>query len=70
MALTLKALRVNKGLTQDQAAEYLDVTPDTLSNWENGRSFPNVPSINKITKLYDVSYDDIIFLPDTSTKLK
>lgn len=70
MALTLKALRVNKGLTQDQAAEYLDVTPDTLSNWENGRSFPNVPNINKITKLYEVSYDDIIFLPDTSIKLK
>lgn len=63
MALTLKALRVNQGLTQIQAADLLGVTKETLSRWERAASFPNVPQINKIEELYKVSYNDIIFLP-------
>lgn len=66
MGFTLKALRVNKCMSQQQVAAVLDVTPDTISNWENAKSFPNVPQIDALLKLYEVSYDDIIFLPDTS----
>lgn len=66
MGFTLKALRVNKCMSQQQVAAILDVTPDTISNWENAKSFPNVPQIDALLKLYEVSYDDIIFLPPTS----
>lgn len=66
MGFTLKALRVNKCMSQQQVAAVLDVTPDTISNWENAKSFPNVPQIDALLKLYEVSYDDIIFLPPTS----
>ena len=62
MAITLKALRVNAGLDQKSAAGRLGVTPETLSNWENARSFPNVKQINAIEKLYGVSYSEINFL--------
>lgn len=62
MALTLKALRVNAGLDQKTAAANLGVTPETLSNWENAKSFPNVKQINAIEKLYGVGYSDINFL--------
>ena len=62
MALTLKAARVNKSLTQDEAAKLLQISPDTLSNYERGRSFPDVPIIKRMEELYELKYDDIIFL--------
>ena len=60
MQLTLKAARVNKGYTQKQAAELLGITRDTLSNYERGKSYPDVPIIKKIEKLYQVKYEAII----------
>lgn len=64
MALTLKALRINAGLDQKSAAKSIGVTPETLSSWENAKSFPNVKQINAIEKLYGVGYADINFLLD------
>lgn len=63
MAITLKAARVNRGLTQKQAAKMLGIGEKTLFNYEAGTSFPDVPMINKILKLYEAKYDDINFLP-------
>lgn len=64
MAITLKALRVNAGLDQRTAAAQLGVTPETLGNWENAKSFPNVKQIILIERLYDTSYAEINFLLD------
>lgn len=61
--MTLKALRVNAGYTQVEAAKALTITPETLSNWERGKSFPTVPQIKEIEKLYSTKYADIQFLP-------
>lgn len=63
MALTLKAARINAGLDQREAAKRIGVTPETLGNWENGKTFPNVPQITKIEEVYDVTYAEIKFLP-------
>lgn len=63
MAITLKALRVNAGLDQRTAAQLIGVTPETLSNWERGKSFPNVPQITSIEKVYNTTYSNINFLP-------
>lgn len=63
MALTLKALRVNAGLDQKSAAATLGITPETLSNWERGITFPNVPQITALEKLYGTTYAEINFLP-------
>lgn len=60
---TLKALRINAGLDQKQAAKALGVTPETLGSWENGKTFPTVPQITKIEDLYHTTYADINFLP-------
>lgn len=61
--MTLKALRVNAGYTQVEAAKALSITPETLSNWERGKSFPTAPQIKEIEKLYSTKYADIQFLP-------
>ena len=63
MGLTLKAARVNSGLTQQDAAREIGISECTLSNYERGRSFPDVPTIKKIEEVYGVSYSELIFLP-------
>lgn len=62
MALTLKAARVNKGMTQEEAAKHLGINVGTLINYELGKTFPDVPMITRIENLYGVSYNDIDFL--------
>ena len=64
MAITLKALRINAGLDQKTAAAKIGVTPETLGNWENAKTFPDVKQITKIEDLYNVNYADINFLPN------
>lgn len=61
--ITLEAARVNKSLSQKQAAEQLGVDPSTLSKWERGISMPKANQIDAICNLYGVSYDMLIFLP-------
>jgi transcriptional regulator with XRE-family HTH domain len=65
MQITLKAARINKNLTQQEAAEAIGTTKDVISNWERGKSFPNVIMLEKIEQIYGVSYKDIIFLPQS-----
>lgn len=50
--ITIKAARVNAGLTQRQAAKLLGINPDTLSRYESGHSIPRVDMIDKMSKLY------------------
>lgn len=59
--MTLKAARINAGLTQNDAAKKLNVSNKTLSNWENYISTPNANKIDAICTLYNISYDNVIF---------
>ncbi|MFH6657257.1 helix-turn-helix transcriptional regulator [Streptococcus suis] len=61
---TLKMLRTRKDLTQKEAGKLVGVTGDTWANWENHKTFPDVQKIVEIEKAFDVSYDDIKFLPE------
>ena len=61
--LTLKAARVNVGLTQNQAAKSIGVNADTIRSWEKGKTFPGAHMIEKIEKTYCITYDHLIFLP-------
>lgn len=68
MKVTLKAARTNVGLTQQEAADKIGVTVDTMSNWERAKSFPNALQIRRIEEVYGVSYDNLIFYPATGSK--
>lgn len=59
--ITLKAARVNVGLTQKQAAKELQISEQTLSNYERGISYPDVPMVMAMENLYQVSYVDLDF---------
>lgn len=60
---TLKTARELKNLTQEEAAERLGISKDTLSLYERGKNFPDIPKLKKIEELYGIPYDQIIFLP-------
>lgn len=59
--LTLKAARVNTGLTQAAVAEKLKISVGTLKNWESGKTFPKQPQIEALCELYGVTYDNLFF---------
>ena len=66
--ITLKAARVNAGLTQKRAAERLGVSNKTLCGWENGVTTPNLQYVDAMCEMYGVSYDNLNFLPDNPLK--
>lgn len=60
--VTLKAARINKGLTQDEAAKSIGISVFTLANYEAGKSFPDIPVLKRIEDVYGVPYHQLIFL--------
>lgn len=63
MKLSLKTARELKGLTQQEAAKLMNISVDTLGNYERGKSYPDIPVLRRIEKVYGISYNQIIFLP-------
>lgn len=63
MKVTLKAARINKGLSQEDAAKLIGVSVDTLGNYERGITYPDIPILKNIEKTYDIEYSNLIFLP-------
>ena len=51
----LRAARINAGLTQQKVAERLEVTPQSVRNWEAGRSEPAVKAVDTLAALYGVA---------------
>ena len=56
----LKNARIEAGLTQEKAAEKIDVSRQTISNWENEKSYPDIISVIALTDLYSVSLDELL----------
>lgn len=58
---SLRAARVNARLSQKEAAKKLEISNKTLCSWENGKTYPDQPMIEKVCALYGVTYDMIDF---------
>lgn len=68
ISFSLRAIRMNLGLTLDEASELIGVSKYTLSNYENFRTIPNINRITKIASVYGVDIDQIRFLPNEKEK--
>ena len=55
----LKRFRTAKAMTQEQAAQALDVSAQTVSRWECGTTLPDVTMLPRIARLYCVTIDDL-----------
>ncbi len=56
----LKKLRLKKEHTQEQLAEAFGVSPQAVSRWENGATYPDITLLPTIASYFDVSIDEII----------
>ena len=56
----LKNARIEAGLTQEKAAEKIDVSRQSISNWENEKSYPDIISVIALSDLYSVSLDELL----------
>ncbi|MBR5417420.1 MAG: helix-turn-helix transcriptional regulator [Clostridiales bacterium] len=53
-------LRKEKGLTQKQLAEALNVTDKAVSKWERGLSFPDISMLEPISQILDISIMELL----------
>ena len=56
----LKTARTRIGLSQEAVAETIGVSRQTISNWENNRSYPDIASALKLSDLYGLSLDEML----------
>lgn len=56
----ITTLRKEKGLTQKQLADALNVTDKAVSKWERGLSFPDISMLEPISELLDISIMEIL----------
>ena len=63
----IKALRTSLGLNQVEFALQLNVTKQSVSNWENGNILPSIDMLIKICNTFSVSADYLLGLDDKRT---
>lgn len=53
----LKKYRLRKNLTQEELADFLHVTPQSVSKWERGESCPDITFLPALANIFDTSVD-------------
>lgn len=56
----LKYARKNKGLTQREVAQKLNVVESCYANWEQGRTEPNIEMLRKLCVIFDLTADELL----------
>ena len=56
----LKRIRLKRGLSQNEVADKLNISRQAVSKWERNISSPDIETLEKLRKLYDVSFDELI----------
>lgn len=56
----IKKYRSNMGISQEELAEKVYVSRQTVSNWETGKNYPDIHSLLLLSALFNVSLDQLI----------
>ncbi|HBG6317425.1 TPA: helix-turn-helix transcriptional regulator [Clostridioides difficile] len=56
----IKKYRLEANLSQDELAEKIFVSRQTISNWENDKSYPDVKSLLLVSEVFQISLDNLI----------
>ena len=62
----IKQLRLQQKMTQDELAERLFVTRQTVSNYETGKSRPDVDMLVKISEVFHTDLQQLIYGPEAA----
>ena len=57
LAENLRKYRLIKNLTQEDVAEYLGITPQSVSKWERGETFPDITFLPPLANIFETSVD-------------
>lgn len=60
ISMNLKRLRKEHQYTQENVAEKINVSRQSIAKWENGESTPDIDTLIKLSKLYNVTLDNLI----------
>ena len=60
LGLTISKLRKEKGMTQEELAEKVNVSAQAVSKWENDISMPDISVLPVLAEIFDVSTDELL----------
>ena len=60
MKARIRAMRNERGLTQQQLADALGVNKQTVCEWEHGRTFPRIDTLRKLAQYFGVTIDYLL----------
>ena len=56
----IKELRKEKGITQKELGEKLNITDKAISKWERGLSFPDITMLNLLPEFFEVDVSELL----------
>ncbi|MGO3360422.1 MAG: helix-turn-helix domain-containing protein [Leuconostoc mesenteroides] len=56
----LRDRRLLLGLSQNSVAEKLNISRQAISQWENGKSYPDIDNLSRLSVIYHISVDELI----------
>ena len=59
LAKQLKSARLNKKFTQQEVADKLNISRQSISKWENGSSTPDIATLKVLASFYEISIQDL-----------
>lgn len=60
IAMTILKIRKDKKMTQEEFSKLFNVTRQTVSNWENEKSYPDLQTLIKISDMFEISLDTLM----------
>ena len=66
----IKRFRAEKGMTQEQLAERLHVTRQAVSNWEQGKTQPDLETLSAMAEVFEVPVEELIYGNTTQKESK
>lgn len=61
VAKNIRRLRTQKGITQEEAAGQIHISRQGFSNWETGRSQPDIESLTALAEVFEVDVNELIY---------
>lgn len=56
----LKQVRVEKGFSQADVADFLNISRQSISRWETDKAYPDIDNLVELSKYYEVSIDELL----------
>lgn len=67
----LKMLRLEKRMSQNDLADILPISRQAIGKWENGKTFPSIPSLIRLSEIFGVPLDYLLSMnADSETEKK